>query len=329
MGQRRWLCRRVPDDLLTAPAGKEEAGCKARGGTRGPAHGSGEEVITSLHLITTLLDHQAPAPAGARPETVPDQVERRLRPRSARTRPDHRSRNARPGRCCDRGPAPWYLEAWAWMTAAQLTRASASARSAAMRAGPLPCAGRQGARSPPTRESSQPSGVTRSLHGHPLRVTESSSLDAIAAEEEAADRSAFAPSRPRPRAALPASPESPPETFAHTSSTKETVRRETPGHVFAPGFSRHTARNRNPSGRRNHPGIGTTGPWNRAPPRRGTRAKNMPRITAAQRKTDSKADTEHKTGNTKQATKPHQQSVGWHLGRYKRPKCKLRRLQAC
>ena len=51
-------------------------------------------------------------------------------------------------------------EAWAWLTATQLVRASAAAALRSEAAPPAPCAGRTAPWSPPTRNPSPPSAAT-------------------------------------------------------------------------------------------------------------------------------------------------------------------------
>jgi hypothetical protein len=128
-------------------------------------------------------------------------------------------------------------EAWAWLTATQLVRASAAtalrSRTAAARA----LRRRDGA--PVTADEESFTAVRR----HAIRsmtssqVTASSSLDALAAAADAAARAALhtlnVPGRERhSERAQKARPK-----FRHTAVTKPTVTGKPQVTVFAPGFS--------------------------------------------------------------------------------------------
>src|SRR6266516_6029255 len=128
-------------------------------------------------------------------------------------------------------------EAWAWLTATQLVRAS---EAAALRTGAAAArALRREDSAPVTADEESFTAVWR----HAIRsmtssqLTATSSLDALAAAADAAARAALralnVPARERhSKRAQKARPK-----FAHASSTKETVTGKPQVTVFAPGFS--------------------------------------------------------------------------------------------
>jgi hypothetical protein len=128
-------------------------------------------------------------------------------------------------------------EAWAWLTATQLVRASAAAalRSQTAAARAL----RRTNRAPVTADEESFTALWR----HAIRsmtssqVTASSSLEALAAAADAAARAALhtlnVPGRERhSKRAQKARPK-----FAHASATRQTVTGKPQVTVFAPGFS--------------------------------------------------------------------------------------------
>ena len=127
-------------------------------------------------------------------------------------------------------------EAWAWLTATQLVRASAAAalrtHTAAARAL------RRQSHALATADKESFTAVWR----HAVRsmtstqVTASSSLEALAAAAEAAARAALQPEHPgRQRHSERAQKARP--KFRHATATKQTVTGKPQVTVFAPGFS--------------------------------------------------------------------------------------------
>jgi hypothetical protein len=143
-------------------------------------------------------------------------------------------------------------EAWAWLTAVQLVRASGTA---ALRTGAAAArALRRKDRTPVTPDEES----FTTIRHHAIRsmtstqVTASSSLDALAAAADAAARAALhalnVPGRERhSRRVQKAGPK-----FGHTSATKHTVTGKPQVTVFAPGLSLPRGQDP-PSGRRNRP----------------------------------------------------------------------------
>jgi hypothetical protein len=224
---------------LNAPSGRKEDRLSVRAAEHNAvlACGSGEEISETCTLITTLQDHQA-APADAvreayltrwsASETTFGEDKATITGAGDRTSgPVLRSGSPRLVIC----------EAWAWLTATQLVRASAAAalRSEAAAARAL----RRKDNTPVTADQESFTAVWR----HAVRsmtssqVTASSSLAAIAAAADAAARAALhtlnIPGRERhSQRAQKARPK-----FAHEPSTKETVTGKPEVTVFAPGFS--------------------------------------------------------------------------------------------
>jgi len=224
---------------LNAPSGKKEDRLSVRAAEHNAvlACGSGEEISETCTLITTLQDHQA-APADAvreayltrwsASETTFGEDKATITGAGDRTSgPVLRSGSPRLVIC----------EAWAWLTATQLVRASAAAalRGEAAAARAL----RRKDNTPVTADEESFTAVWR----HAVRsmtssqVTASSSLAAIAAAADAAARAALhtlnIPGRERhSQRAQKARPK-----FAHAPSTKETVTGKPEVTVFAPGFS--------------------------------------------------------------------------------------------
>ena len=199
--------------------------------------GDGKEVSETCTVITTLLDHQA-APADAVRETYLTRWSA-----SETTFGEDKATITGAG---DRTSGPVLRsgsprlviqEAWAWLTATQLVRASAAAalRSEAAAARTL----RRRDHAPVTADEESFTAAWR----HAIRsmassqVTATSSLEALAAAADSAARAALhtlnLPGRQRhSQRAQKARP-----TFAHTSAAKKTVTGKPQVHVFAPGFS--------------------------------------------------------------------------------------------
>ena len=129
-------------------------------------------------------------------------------------------------------------EAWAWLTATQLVRASAAAALHSQAA-----AARALRRRTPRPVTADEESFTAVWH-HAIRsmtssqVTASSSLDALAAAADAAARAALHTLNiPGPRSATPSARRKPARNSAHATATKQTVTGKPQVTVFAPGFS--------------------------------------------------------------------------------------------
>jgi hypothetical protein len=263
---------------LNAPSGKQDDRLAVRAAEHNvilPC-GAGEEASETCTLITTLLDHQD-APAGAvreayltrwsASETTFGEDKTTITGAGNRTSgPVLRSGS----------PRLVISEAWAWLTATQLVRASAAAalRSEA-------AAARAQHRKDNAPVTADEESFTAVRH-HAIRsmtssqVTASSSLDALAAAADAAARAALhilnVPGRQRhSRRAQKARPK-----FAHTSGTKATITGKPEVTVFAPGFSLARRQDPGPAREGGTPAPRGRGPWNRAPDRRDTRAETVP-----------------------------------------------------
>ena len=225
---------------LNAPSGKKEDRLPVRAAEHNAvlARGGGtEEVSETCTVITTLLDHQA-----ASADEVRDTYLTRWSA-SETTFGEDKATIAGAG---DRTSGPVLRsgsprlvisEAWAWLTATQLVRASAAAalrtQTAAARAL------RRQSHALATANEESFTAVWR----HAVRsmtssqVTASSSLEAVAAAAEAAARAALhtlnVPGRQRhSERAQKARPK-----FRHATATKQTVTGKPQVTVFAPGFS--------------------------------------------------------------------------------------------
>ena len=224
---------------LNAPSGKKEDRLPVRAAEHNvilPC-GDGQEVSQTCTLITTLLDHQAAAAAAVRQtyltrwsasETTFGEDKATITGAGNRTSgPVLRSGS----------PRLVIQEAWAWLTATQLARASAAAalRSQAAAARAL----RRKDNAPVTADEES---FTAARH-HAIRsmassqVTASSSLGALAAAADAAARAVLhtlnLPGRQRhSQRAQKAHPK-----FPHTSATKQTVTGKPKVTAFALGFS--------------------------------------------------------------------------------------------
>jgi hypothetical protein len=224
---------------LNAPSGKKDDRLTVRAAEHNAVLpcGDGEEVSQTCTLITTLLDHRA-APADAvrqayltrwsASETTFGEDKATITGAGNRTSgPVLRSGS----------PRLVIQEAWAWLTATQLVRASAAAalRGEAAAARAL----RRKDNAPVTADEESFTAVLR----YAIRsmtssqVTASSSLETLAATADAAARAALhalnVPGRerhsPRTQKARP--------KFAHTSATKHTVTGKPEVSVFAPSYS--------------------------------------------------------------------------------------------
>jgi hypothetical protein len=224
---------------LNAPSGKKDDRLPVRAAEHNVIlpGGDGQEVSETCTVITTLLDHQA-APADAVRETYLTRWSA-----SETTFGEDKATITGAG---DRTSGPVLRsgsprlviqEAWAWLTATQLVRASATAalRSQAAAARAL----RRKDDAPVTADEESFTAVWR----HAIRsmtssqITASSSLEALAAAADAAARAALhtlnVPGRQRhSKRAQKARPK-----FAHASATKQTVTGKPQVTVFAPGFS--------------------------------------------------------------------------------------------
>jgi hypothetical protein len=236
---RGWLRDGSRMTWLNAPSGKKEDRLAVRAAEHNAVlpRGDGEEVSQTCTLITTLLDHQA-APADAvreayltrwsAAETTFGEDKATITGAGNRTSgPVLRSGS----------PRLVISEAWAWLTATQLVRASAAAalHSQAAAARAL----RRKDNAPVTADEES---FTAARH-HAIRsmassqVTASSSLEALAAAADAAARAALhtlnVPGRERHSdRAQKARPK-----FAHASVTKQTITGKPQVTVFAPGYS--------------------------------------------------------------------------------------------
>jgi len=223
---------------LNAPSGKEEDRLPVRAAEHSvivPAGDGQEEVSETCTVITTLLDHEA-APA--------DQVRDTYLTRwsaSETTFGENKTTitgagNRTSGPVLRSGsPRLVIQEAWAWLTAAQMVRASAAAvlRSSAAAARAL----RRKSRAEVTAdEESFTAGRRHAIRSMTsTQVTASSSLQAIIAAGDAAARAVLhtlnIPGRQRhSKRAQKARPK-----FPHASATKTTVTGKPQVIVYAPG----------------------------------------------------------------------------------------------
>ena len=224
---------------LNAPSGKKADRLPVRAAEHNAVLpcGDGQEASETCTVITTLLDHEA-APADAVRETYLTRWSA-----SETTFGEDKATVAGAGNRTSgpvlRSGSPRLViqEAWAWLTATQLVRASAAAalRSEAAAARAL----RRRNHAPVTADEESFTATWR----HAIRsmtssqVTASSSLDAIAAAAAAAARAVLhtlsIPGRQRhSKRAQKARPK-----FPHATATKVTVTGKPQVTVFAPGFS--------------------------------------------------------------------------------------------
>jgi hypothetical protein len=236
---RGWLPDGSRMSWLNAPSGNEQDRLPVRVAEHNAAmpRGDGkEEVSETCTVITTLLDHQA-APA----EAVREAYLTRWSASETTFGEDKTTITGAGNRTSGpvlRSGCPRLViqEAWAWLTATQLTRASAAAalRGEAAQARAL----RRKDSAPVTADEQSFTASRR----HMIRsmtssqVTATSSLEALAAAADAAARAALhtlnLPRRQRhSRRAQKARPK-----FPHATATKTTVTGKPQVTVFAPGF---------------------------------------------------------------------------------------------
>jgi hypothetical protein len=236
---RGWLPDGSRMSWLNAPSGRKEDRLPVRVTEHNAILPSGdgtEEISETCTVITTLLDHRA-APANAVRETYLTRWSASETTFGEDKTTITGAGNRTSGPVLRSGsPRLVIQEAWAWLTATQLTRASAAAalRSQAAQARAL----RREDAAPVTADEESFTAVVR----HMIRsmtstqVTATSSLDAIAAAAETAARAMLhtlnIPGRQRhSRRAQKARPK-----FPHASATKTTVTGKPQVTVFAPGF---------------------------------------------------------------------------------------------
>ena len=236
---RGWLPDGSRLTWLNAPSGKKQDRLPVRVTEHNailPAGDGTEEVSETCTVITTLLDHQA-APAGAVRETYLTRWSAAETTFGEDKTTITGAGNRTSGPVLRSGvPRLVIQEAWAWLTATQLVRASAvgALRSEAAQARAL----RRKDGVPVTADEES---FTAARH-HAIRsiastqVTASSSLAALAAAADSAARAALhvlnIPGRQRhSRRAQKARPK-----FPHASATKTTVTGKPQVTVFTPGF---------------------------------------------------------------------------------------------
>ncbi len=224
---------------LNAPSGKKADRLPVRAAEHNAVLpcGDGQEASQTCTVITTLLDHEA-APADAVRETYLTRWSASETTFGEDKATVTGAGNRTSGPALRSGsPRLVISEAWAWLTATQLVRASAAAalRSEAAAARAL----RRRNHALVTADEESFTATWR----HAIRsmtssqVTASSSLDAIAAAAGAAARAALhtlsIPGRQRhSRRAQKARPK-----FPHATATKVTITGKPQVTVFAPGFS--------------------------------------------------------------------------------------------
>ena len=236
---RGWLPDGSRLTWLKAPSGKKEDRLPVRVAEHNaimPAADGTETVSETCTVITTLLDHQA-APADAVRDTYLTRWSA-----SETTFGEDKATIAGAGNRTSgpvlRSGSPRLViqEAWAWLTATQLARASAAAALGGEHAAARALRRRNGALVTADEES-----FTAVLR-HAIRsmattqVTATSSLDALAAAAGAAARAALhtlnLPGRQRHSGrAQKARPK-----FPHATATKTTITGKPQVTVFAPGF---------------------------------------------------------------------------------------------
>jgi len=236
---RGWLPDGSRMSWLNAPSGRKEDRLPVRVTEHNAILPSGdgtEEISETCTVITTLLDHRA-APADAVRETYLTRWSASETTFGEDKTTITGAGNRTSGPVLRSGsPRLVIQEAWAWLTATQMTRASAAAalRSEAAQARAL----RREDADPVTADEESFTAVVR----HMIRsmtstqVTATSSLDAIAAAAETAARAMLhtlnIPGRQRhSERRQKARPK-----FPHASATKTTVTGKPQVTVFAPGF---------------------------------------------------------------------------------------------
>ena len=235
-----WLPDGSRRTWLNAPSGKKEDRLPVRAAEHNAvlARGGGTgEVSETCTVITTLLDPRA-APA----DRVRDTYLTRWSASETTFGEDKATIAGAGDRTCGpvlRSGSPRLViqEAWAWLTATQLVRASAAAALRSQTAAARALRRQSHARATADEES------FTAVWRHAVRsmtssqVTASSSLAALAAAAEAAARAALhtlnVPGRQRhSERAQKARPK-----FRHATATKQTVTGKPQVTVFAPGFS--------------------------------------------------------------------------------------------
>ena len=285
---------------LNAPSGKKQDRLPVRAAEHNVIMASGdgkEEVSETCTVITTLLDHQA-APADA----VRDTYLTRWSASETTFGEDKTTITGAGNRTSGpvlRSGSPRLViqEAWAWLTATQLVRASAAAalRSQAAAARAL----RRKDNAPVTADQESFTAVRH----HAIRsmafshVTASSSLDALAAAADAAARAALhtlnVPGRERhSQRAQKARPK-----FPHASGTKQTVTGKPQVIVFAPSRALTTDRHQNRKEGGTAPPSGAADRGTRAAPAATSGRLPRPHITIGATKTDSKTGKRHEDRN--------------------------------
>ncbi|MGH3197252.1 MAG: hypothetical protein ACRDNT_15260 [Streptosporangiaceae bacterium] len=279
---RGWLPDGSRLSWLNAPSGKKQDRLPVRVTEHNailPAGDGTETVSETCTVITTLPGHQA-APADQVRETC-------LTRRSASETTSGEDKatitgagNRTSGPVLRSGsPRLVIQEARAWLTGAQLTRASAAAALRGEHAAAR--ALRRRNQAPVTADEESFTAVWR----HAIRsmtstqVTASSSLPALAAAARAALHTLNLPGRQRrSKRAQKARPK-----FPHATATKTTATGKPQVTVFAPGFCLAPCRDRNRQEGGTRPGsAGAADRGTARHPRRDTRASPMPRITAKQ-----------------------------------------------
>jgi hypothetical protein len=237
---RGWLPDGSRMTWLNAPSGRKQDRLPVRAAEHNvimPAADGEEEASETCTVITTLLDHRA-APA----DQVRDTYLTRWSASETTFGEDKTTITGAGNRTSGpvlRSGSPRLViqEAWAWLTATQLVRASQAAalRTEAAAARAL----RRRSRAPVTAdEESFTAGLHHAIQSMTsTQVTASSSLQALAAAADAAARDCLhtlsLPRRQRhSKRAQKARPK-----FPHASATKTTVTGKPQVTVFAPGFS--------------------------------------------------------------------------------------------
>ena len=288
---------------LNAPSGKKEDRLPVRAAEHNavlPCGDGTEEVSETCTVITTLLDHEA-APA----DQVRDTYLTRWSASETTFGEDKTTITGAGNRTSGpvlRSGSPRLViqEAWAWLTATQLVRASAAAALRSEHA-----AARALRRKDAAPVTADEESFTAARH-HTIRsmtstqVTATSSLDALAAAADAAARAALhtlnVPGRQRHSRTRA---ESPPEIPARHRD-QDDRHRETPGHRLRARLLLARGRSRNPSGRRNRPARRGRGPWNRAPAPPRHAGRNHARTPA----TPPRKQTQEQTQNTRDGNTP-------------------------
>jgi hypothetical protein len=234
-----WLPDGSRMSWLNAPSGKKADRLPVRAAEHNvtmPGAGGQEQVSETCTIITTLLDHEA-APAGA----VRDAYLTRWSAAETTFGEDKTTITGAGNRTSGpvlRSGSPRLViqEAWAWLTATQLVRASEAAalhsEHAAARA-----LRRRSRQDVTADEESFTAGVRQAIWSMTsTQVTATSSLEALAVAADAAARACLrtlnVPGRQRhSERAQKARPK-----FPHASATKTTVTGNPQVTVFAPGF---------------------------------------------------------------------------------------------